>query len=91
MDEYSGTGLNILWVGIQDKPEKLKAFAGKLGIERLGYDDRSTVARSYGISYGAGLVFIDPQGIVKKRVTKGIPENALREYIELIVSGPETS
>ena len=88
-EEYSATGFEVMWIGIQDKPHKLKAFAEKLGIDRLGYDDRSLVARSYGITYGAGLVFIDAQGTVRKRVPKGIPEETIRKYIELIIKGPD--
>ena len=88
--EYSKQGVEVLWVGIQDKPEKLKAFASALGIKRLGYDDRSQVARSYGITYGAGLLFIDAGGMVRKRVPTGISEAKMRQYIGLILKGKNT-
>ena len=89
--EYAEQGLKVLWVGIQDKPEKLKAFASALGIQRLGYDESSEVARSYGITYGAGLLFIDSGGMVRKRVPTGISEDTIREYIEIIIREPEDS
>jgi hypothetical protein len=40
------------------------------------------VARSYGMSYGAGVIFIDSEGMVRKRIAKGFTELELREVLK---------
>lgn len=47
----------------------------------VGYDEGDRVARKFGISYGAGVVVINEQGVVKKRITKGFSGKILTEAL----------
>jgi cytochrome oxidase Cu insertion factor (SCO1/SenC/PrrC family) len=90
-ERYKEQGLTPVWIGFQDRPDKLRGFADNLGIRPVGYDDRDKVARSYGVSYGAGVIFIDASGIVRKRVAKGFTEAALLEGVALIINTSDIS
>lgn len=88
-DQYHSKGLKVIWIGFQDKKEKIIAFLEKHGVRSsLGYDMRDRISRKYGISYGAGIVLIDREGIVRKRVPKGVSEKVLVESIEYVLTAP---
>ena len=73
-------------MGFQDKKEKIMDYMSKHGIsESVGYDNRNLISKKYGISYGAGLVMINSEGIVKKRIPKGFSEKKLIEAVESVV------
>ncbi len=82
---HSDAGLKIIWIGFQDRIERLRKFASKHKLDAVGFDRGNSVATSYGISYGAGVLFIDKDGIVQKRIAKGFSEHAIRDNIHLIV------
>lgn len=84
-DEFSKEGFTVLWVGFQDRADKIRSFAGKLGLVQVGFDPKSVVSRKFGVSYGAGLIFIDREGTVRSRINKGASEEAIRRGIEGIV------
>jgi hypothetical protein len=84
-EEHSDKDVTVLWIGFQDRPDKIRAFAEKLGIRPVGFDEHNEVARSYGVSYGAGVVFINGAGIAKERIAKGFTEAALRKGLEGIL------
>ncbi len=84
-EEYSEKNVTVMWVGFQDRPDKIRAYAEKLGLESVGFDDRNAVARSYGVSYGAGVIFINSSGMVMSRVAKGFTEANLREGLDRIL------
>ena len=90
-EKFKDQQLTPIWIGFQDRPDKLRKFADNLGIRPVGYDDRDKVARSYGVSYGAGVIFIDASGMVRKRVAKGFTEAALLEGVSLIINTAATS
>ena len=88
-EQYHGAGLKVIWIGFQDKKEKIIAFLEKHGVRAsLGYDMRDRISRKYGISYGAGIVLIDREGIVRKRVPKGVSEKVLVESVEYVLHAP---
>lgn len=88
--QYAAEGLTAIWIGFQDRPDKIRGFAENLNIRPVGYDERDTVARYYGVSYGAGVIFIDATGTVRKRVAKGFTEAALREGVQAVIHPPAT-
>lgn len=86
-EQLSRYGLKVVWIGFQDKKEKIARFMEMHGVkEGVGYDDGNLVAKSYGIRYGAGLVVIDPEGTVKARVPKGFSERNLHEALQKVVA-----
>jgi cytochrome oxidase Cu insertion factor (SCO1/SenC/PrrC family) len=85
VEEHAERNMTVKWIGFQDRPDKIKAYAEKLGIRPVGFDNRNEVARSYGVSYGAGVIFVDAEGMVRKRVAKGFTERQLREGLERIL------
>ncbi len=88
-EQYRKSGLKVIWIGFQDKKEKIVAFLEKHGVRSsLGYDLRDRISRKYGISYGAGIVLIDREGIVRKRVPKGVSEKVLLESVEFVLNAP---
>lgn len=89
--EYEKEGLKVLWIGFQDKEQKIKEFMERHSINRgVGYDAGDAVSRRYGIKYGAGLVFINKEGVVVKRVPKGFSEDILKGVIESILGKERT-
>lgn len=82
--EYEREGLRVIWIGFQDKEHKIKEFIERHGIvSGVGYDRGDRVAQKYGIKYGAGLVFINKEGMVVKRVPKGFSEKDLKNALTL--------
>lgn len=80
-EEYKGKGLKVMWVGFQDREDKLRAFASKFGITELGFDEKNVLSKKLGVSYGAGLIFIDGEGMVRERVSKGLTEEEFKTAI----------
>ena len=75
--------LKVLLVGFQDRQSKIREYAGKQGVmSDVGYDEKDLLARKFGIKYGAGVVIINAQGIVKKRLSKGFSGQALTDAIQ---------
>jgi peroxiredoxin len=84
--DYAKENLKVIWIGFQDKEENLKRFMLKHNIkEGVGFDADNKVAYSYGIRYGAGLVIINSEGIVKERVPKGFSEKTLYESVDAVL------
>lgn len=85
-NKYQDKGLQIIGIGIQDKKEKFPPYIQKKGIKwPFGFDEGDIIARSYGITFGAGVIFIDKQGIVRGRFLGGFGEKELRREIEKIL------
>lgn len=62
----------VLWVAHQDRVPKLNAFIKANGIPDYLFDPDDRMSRTFGMTYGGGVVFINRDGIVKARVPKGI-------------------
>jgi hypothetical protein len=75
----------VLWVGHQDKTEKLSAFAGKNGIAEYLFDGDDSMSRKFGMTYGGGVVFINRDAVVKSRVPKGISASSLEAELKKIL------
>ena len=82
-EEYKEEGLKVIWIGIQDKKDKIIAFMVKHDIDSsVGFDKRNIISSEHGIAYGAGLIAINKEGIVIKRIAKGFSENDLIEALK---------
>ena len=89
-DVYQKDNLKIIWMGFQDAKEKIMEFMTKHDIDSsVGYDTRNIISSQYGIAYGAGLIAIDKEGIVQKKIPKGFSEDELIESLQVIIGGAE--
>ncbi len=85
-EKYKEEGLTVIWIGFQDKLEKIKEFILKHDIDSsVGFDKRNLISIEYGIAYGAGLIAINKEGIVIKRIAKGFSEDELIELLKPVV------
>jgi len=85
-DEYKEEGLKIIWIGFQDKKEKIIEFMIKHDIDSsVGFDKNNLISIEYGIAYGAGLIAINKEGIVVKRIAKGFSEDDLSEALRPVI------
>jgi predicted butyrate kinase (DUF1464 family) len=85
-EKYKEEGLKVIWIGFQDKLEKIKEFILKHGIDSsVGFDKRNLISIEYGIAYGAGLIAINKEGIVVKRIAKGFSEDELIEVLKPVI------
>jgi len=88
-DRYSNEGLKVIWLGFQDRKDRIIDFMIRHEIESgVGYDRGNLIASKYGIVYGAGLVVIDRDGIVQKKVPRGFTEDELIRAIEYVLKKP---
>lgn len=84
-EKYKEQGLKVLWIAHQDKIKKLNLYIKKNGIPDYLFDPDDSMSRKYGITYGAGIVFINKEGIVKGRIPKGFSPSRLEEEIKKIL------
>ena len=85
-EKYKEEGLKVIWIGFQDKKEKIMEFMVKHGIDSsVGFDKRNLISIEYGIAYGAGLIAINKEGIVIKRIAKGFSEDELIEVLKPVI------
>ncbi len=88
---YEKERLKVIWIGFQDKKENIKRYMLKHDVnEGVGFDKDNQVSKNYGIRYGAGVVVISAEGIVKARVPKGFSEKTLIEAIESVLYEGDT-
>ncbi|MBI3754313.1 MAG: TlpA family protein disulfide reductase [Deltaproteobacteria bacterium] len=82
-NQYKEKGLVVIGLGFQDTKSNLVKYAKdmKMGDMRLVFDTEGRIAARYGISYGAGTVFIDRKGIVTKRFVAGFGEKEFLNYL----------
>ncbi len=90
-EKYKEEGLKVIWIGFQDKKEKIMEFMVKHDIDSsVGFDKRNLISIEYGIAYGAGLIAINKEGIVVKRIAKGFSEDELIELLKPVIYGTST-
>ncbi len=85
-DEFAKEKLKIIWMGFQDKKDNIMKYMTKHGIDSsVGFDERNDIANMYEVRYGAGIVMINSEGIVKKRINSGITEDRFIEAVNYII------
>lgn len=84
---YKEDGLVVIGLGFQDTKDNLVRFAKGMNINDvvLALDIDNSASKKYGISYGAGAVFIKKNGIVSKRFPAGFNEMELLRETHRIV------
>ncbi len=76
----------VIGIGIQDTEKNIRMFAEKLGMPwPVGLDKGGTISKLYGITFGAGIVFIDRDGIIKGRYITAFTREELEEKVEAIL------
>ncbi len=85
VENHKDKNLMVVWVTHQDRVEKLVKYAEDNGIADFVFDADDSVSRKFGMTYGGGVVFINPDGIVKSRVPKGISANSLEAELKKIL------
>lgn len=75
----------MLWIGHEDRIEKLTKYAGKTGIPDYLFDSDDSMSKKFGMTYGGGIVFINREAIVKSRIPKGISATILETEIKKII------
>jgi hypothetical protein len=89
-DDLKKEGLKVIWMGFQDGKDKIMNFMTKHDIDSsVGYDERNMISSKYGIAYGAGLILIDEEGTVQKRIPKGFSEDELLEGLREVIGETE--
>ncbi|GAB4483790.1 MAG: hypothetical protein OHK006_06040 [Thermodesulfovibrionales bacterium] len=83
--KYADKNLTVLWIGHQDRTEKLTAYARQNSIPDYLYDPDDGMSRKFGMTYGGGVVFVNRDGIVKSRVPKGISASSLEAELQKIL------
>ena len=77
----------MIGIGIQDKKSNIVDYVQKKGLKwPVAFDDGDLIARNYGITFGAGVVFIDAGGIVRGRFLGGFGEDELEREIAKIMN-----
>jgi predicted butyrate kinase (DUF1464 family) len=85
-ETFSEAKLKVIWIGFQDKKENIMEFMTKHDIDSsVGFDRRNLIATDYGIAYGAGLIAIDKEGAVIKRIPKGFSGDGLSEALKEVI------
>jgi len=74
-----------LWIGHQDRTEKLTGYARKNGIPDYLFDGDDGMSRKFGMTYGGGVVFINREAVVKSRIPKGISPERLDAELKKIL------
>lgn len=75
----------MLWVGHQDRIEKLTAYAKKNAIPDYLFDGDDVMSKKFGMTYGGGVVFINGDAVVKERIPKGISASSLEAALKKIL------
>jgi hypothetical protein len=84
-EKHRDRDLIVIWVTHQDRVEKLIEYARKNNVPDFVYDPDDSVSRKFGMTYGGGVVFVNPEGVVKSRVPKGISASSLAQELKKIL------
>ena len=85
VEKHHDAGLTVLWIGHQDRAEKLTETAKKNGIPDYFFDPDESMSKKYRMTYGGGVVFINREAVVKMRVPKGFSAASLEAALKKIL------
>jgi len=78
--------LTIVGIGIQDSEARIRNYVLANAIPwPMGFDRGNVISEAYGITYGAGMVFINKDGVVVERFLTGITEREFNETLDKIL------
>lgn len=76
----------VIGVGIQDSKDNIEEFSRELKMTwPVVFDDGNVISKSYGITYGAGMVFVGADGKVKARFVNAVDSKELNRSLKLII------
>ncbi|MCK5236800.1 MAG: redoxin domain-containing protein [Deltaproteobacteria bacterium] len=85
-DKYKKIGLVIYGIGIQDSLANIKEFAEETDMTwPVVFDDGDVIMQAFGITFGAGAILIDREGIVQGRFIAAFDEESLEEALGKIL------
>ena len=79
-------GIPIIGIGFQDSEKNVIKFAEELTMPwPVVFDDGTKIGKTYGVSFGAGTVFIDKYGIISGMLVAGFTEEDMNGKIKPMV------
>ena len=70
--------VDIIGIGFQDGQKNIEKFASELTMPwPVIFDTGTKIGNAYGISFGAGTVFIDKNGIISGMLVAGFSQEEL--------------
>jgi len=84
-EKYGDQGLEIYYIGHQDRIEKLTKYANENRLPDYLYDPDDSVSRRFGMTYGGGIVFVNREGVVKSRIPVGISASVVEAELQKIL------
>jgi len=82
---HKDQGLMLIYIGHQDRVEKLTPYAKANGLPDYLFDPDDSVSRQFGMTYGGGIVFVNREGVVKSRIPKGISAEGMEAELKKIL------
>lgn len=75
--------VEIIGIGFQDGKKNIKKFAKDLTMPwPVIFDTGTKIGKAYGISFGAGTVFIDKNGIISGMLVAGFSQEELDDKVK---------
>ena len=84
-EKYADKSLTVLYIGHQDKVEKLNRFAKDNGITDYLFDPDDTVSAKFGMTYGGGIIFINGSSWVEARIPSGVSAGRIDAEVQKIL------
>lgn len=76
----------MIGVGFQDTRENIRNYVSEKKIPYpVAYDDGNKLAQSYGLPYGAGVIFISKESTVTGRFRSGFSEADFEKELKKIL------
>lgn len=81
-EKYRDQGLEVVWIGFQDKKADVVNYAEKLGVpDVIGYDGDNKIGFPLGIIFGDGAALVNREGIVTARFRGAFLEAEIEKAI----------
>lgn len=76
----------MIGIGFQDERENIRNYVKKNKLPYpVAFDDENKIASSYGLPYGAGVIFISKDGIVTGRFRSGFTEPDFEKELKRVL------
>lgn len=85
VEKYGEQQLTAIYIGHQDRVEKLNKFAKDNGITDYLFDPDDTTSAKFGMTYGGGIIFVNGSSWVKARIPSGVSASRIDAEIQKIL------
>lgn len=76
----------MIGIGFQDTKENIRNYvAAKMLPYPVAYDGENKLAASYGLPYGAGMIFISREGLVTGRFRSGFTQPDFEKELKKVL------